>query len=270
MSLHAPTLSSRFRPFSLASGALLLAAATSLSACNLQISMQAEGRSEWKKSYTLAPGGSLEIRNTNGLIEIDPSEGDAVTVTAERIAKGATDADAQKTAEGIEIKESASPSSIILDARTNTSGIVLGSRQVKFHVHAPKGAALTFSTTNGTIEVRDMTGELRLETTNGRIGGRGLAGATRAQTTNGVIELDYAAIGGTIAAETTNGKVDLALPSSAKAQLNVRVTNGSISSENLTLQTTESSRRRLSGTLNGGGPEVRVETTNGSVSLRGK
>jgi hypothetical protein len=64
--------------------------------------------------------------------------------------------------------------------------------------------------------------------------------------------------------------VNLTLPNSSKAQLNVRVTNGAISSENLTLQTTESSRRRLSGTLNGGGPEVRVETTNGSVNLRGK
>ena len=265
------TRRSSFRPFRLAGAAALVAAATTLSACNLQISMQAEGRSEWKKDFTLAAGGSLDIRNTNGIIEIDPSEGDKVTVTAERIAKAATDAEAQKAAEAIEIKEAVTGSSIVLDARTTSNGLLGGNRQVKFHVRAPKGTTLTFTTTNGTIEVREMTGELRLETTNGKITGRGLAGTTRAQTTNGVIDLDYEAIGsGGITAETTNGKVDIALPKTGKAQVSSRVTNGAINSENLNLQTSESSRRRLTGTLNGGGPEVRVETTNGAVSLRGK
>ena len=267
------------RPFAhslrLAGAAVVLAAAATLSACNIDISNQAEGRSEWKKDYTLAAGGSLEIKNTNGLIEIDPADGDKVSVTAERIAKAGTDEAAKKAAAAMEIKETVSGSSITLDASLTNAGISIniggGSRQVKFHVRAPKGTRLTFSNTNGNIDVRDMTGELRLSTTNGRIQGKNLEGSTRADTTNGVINLDFSAIGADgITAETTNGKVEITLAKSIKARVNARVTNGAISTENLPLEASENSRRRLTGTLNGGGPEIRVETTNGAVNLRGK
>ena len=267
------------RPFArsirLAGAALVVAAAAALSACNIDISGQAEGRSEWKKDYTLAAGGSLEIKNTNSLIEIDPSDGDKVSVTAERIAKAGTDEAAKQAAEAIEIKETVTGSSITLDASITHAvigiNIMGGSRQVKFHVRAPKGTRLILSNTNGNIDVRDMTGELRLSTTNGRIQGRNLEGNTRAETTNGLINLNYSAIGADgITAETTNGKVEITLAKSIKARLNARVTNGAITAEDLPLAISEQSRRRLTATMNGGGPEIRVETTNGAVSLRSK
>lgn len=260
-----------FGSLRLAGAALFLAATASLSACHLDISNQAEGRSDWKKDYTLAAGGSIEIRNANGLIEVDPSDDTHVSITAERIAKAATDDEAKKAAEGIEIKETISSASIILDARAASNGLLTGSRQVKFHVRAPKGTVLTLTNTNGAITVRDMTGELRLETTNGKILGKNLEGTAKAETTNGVIDLDFAAIGaGGITAETTNGKVDITLAKSIKARINARVSNGAISADGLSLETSESSRRRLSGTMNGGGPEIRVETTNGAVALRSR
>jgi len=259
-----------FHALRLAGAALLMAAGATLSACNIDISNQTEGRSEWKRDYTLAAGGSLEIRNTNGLIEVDPAEGDRVTVTAERIAKAGTDAEAKQAAEAIEIKETVSGSSIVLDAKLSSTGLFGGNRQVKFHVRAPKGTVLTLTNTNGNIDVRDMTGDLRLDATNGRIQGKNLSGATRAETTNGMIDLDYGTLSGDISAETTNGRVEITLAKTLKARVNARVTNGAITMENLPLETSENSRRRLTGTLNGGGPEIRVETTNGAITLRGK
>jgi hypothetical protein len=262
-----PTLS----PAGLTGMALLVAATMSLGACNLDISSQAQAQSDWKKDYTLAAGGTLEIRNTNGLIEVDPGDGNQVSVVAERIAKAATDADAQKAAEAIEIKETVSSSGIVLDAKIAMNNLFTGSRTVKFHVRAPKGTVLILSNTNGDINVRNMTGELKLESTNGRIKGMNLEGTTHAETTNGEVDLDYAALGtGGITAETTNGGVIITLAKDLKASVNARVTNGGISAQNLSLETTESSRRRLTGTINGGGPEIRLETTNGAVVLRGK
>jgi hypothetical protein len=38
----------------------------------------------------------------------------------------------------------------------------------------------------------------------------------------------------------------------------------------LTVAVAEQSRRRLDGTLGGGGPLIRLETTNGAVQIRGK
>lgn len=273
MSTFLPTRRPVFRSLRLAGAALVVAAAAALSACNLNISTQAEGRSEWKKDFTLTAGGSLEIKNTNGVIEVDPSDGDKVSITAEKIAKAGTDAEAKQAAEAIEIREVVSGSSIVLDATVSRTGISIGggSRQVKFHIRAPKGTVLILSNTNGNIDVRDMTGEVRLSTTNGRILGKNLEGTARAETTNGMIDMDFSAIGtGGISAETTNGRVELTLAKSIKARVNGRVTNGAITTENLSLDTTENSRRRLTGTLNGGGPEIRLETTNGAVNVRGK
>lgn len=262
-------------PFSrssrLAGAGLLIAATATLGACNLQISNQAQATSEWKKTYTLAQGGTLEILNTNGVIEVDPAEGTQVSVTAERIAKAGTDAEAKQAADAIEIREAVSGNSIRLDAKVSMTGLFGGNREVKFHVRAPKGTVLKLSNTNGNIDVRDMTGELQLSTTNGRIRGVNLEGSTRAETTNGVVDLDYAALGSNgITAETTNGRVVVTVPKTVKARVNARVTNGGITTEGLPLEMTENSRRRLTATLNGGGPEIRVETTNGGVTIRGK
>lgn len=251
------------------------AALPALGACNLQISDQAEAKSEWKKDYAVAAGASLEIRNTNGPIDVEAVDGTTISVVAERIAKAATDQAAKEAAEGIEIRETVSGSGIVLDAKTSVSGIVIGigggGRQVKFHIKAPKGTTLRLSNTNGTIDVRDITGDVNLSTTNGRIRGAGLAGAARVETTNGEVDLDYTAMpAGGVTVETTNGGVSVRLPTDAKARLEARVTNGGIDTEGLNVSVSEQSRRRLSATLNGGGPEVRVETTNGGVRIRAR
>ena len=45
------------------------------------------------------------------------------------------------------------------------------------------------------------------------------------------------------------------------------VTNGGINVEGLSIETTESSRRRLEGRLNGGGAPIRLEGTNGGIHI---
>jgi hypothetical protein len=60
------------------------------------------------------------------------------------------------------------------------------------------------------------------------------------------------------------------VPASIKARLSARVSNGAITTEGLTVAVAEQSRRRLDGTLGGGGPLIRLETTNGAVQIRGK
>jgi hypothetical protein len=47
------------------------------------------------------------------------------------------------------------------------------------------------------------------------------------------------------------------------------VTNGSINTTDLGLTTTEQSRRKLEGTIGGGGLQVRLSTTNGGITVRG-
>jgi hypothetical protein len=262
---------SRYRLPRFAAGLLLVSAGITLSACNLQIDNQAEARSEWKKSYTLAKGGTFEIRNTNGLIEVSPGDGDQISVTAEKIAKAGTDEAAKDAADKIEIRETVSGDSVIIDSKTSATGMFNGYRQVKFHVRAPRGTTLRLSNTNGEIEITDMTGDLTLDTTNGAVKAVGISGVTRASTTNGGVSLDFASVpGGGVTAETTNGAVVVTIPKDAKARINARVSNGGIEADGLAMTVADQSRRRLDATINGGGAEIKLETTNGGVRIRGK
>ena len=73
-----------------------------------------------------------------------------------------------------------------------------------------------------------------------------------------------------VVAETTNGTISLAVPSSANARLFARVVNGAIRPEGLNLAISESTRRRLDATLGTGGPSIKLDTTNGAITIKAK
>ena len=69
-----------------------------------------------------------------------------------------------------------------------------------------------------------------------------------------------------------NGGVELALPSESKATIAARCVNGGVHVDGLEIAKEEQGndferRRRLNGTMNGGGAKVNMSTTNGGVRL---
>jgi hypothetical protein len=244
-----------------------------LSGCNLHLSTQAEARDQWQRHYSLAPGGTLEIANTNGGIEIDSTDDDAVEVTADRVVQAATDQAAKEALAAFEIKETIKPDHIVLDS-SNRAGMSLManmSRRVQYRVRAPRSAQVRLSMSNGDITMAGphVSGSFRAETTNGRIRATGLENNATATTTNGTITLDVAKLGEDgISCDTTNGKISLTLPPGLNARLSARVTNGAISQAGLNLNVSEQSRRRLDGTIGNGGPMIKLETTNGEIQIK--
>jgi hypothetical protein len=91
-----------------------------------------------------------------------------------------------------------------------------------------------------------------------------------ASTTNGGVDVELARVDpGGAKLECTNGGIALGLPSSSSATLSARVTNGGIDTGGLSIMTRgESSRRRMDGDLNGGGPRISMACTNGGIELR--
>ena len=71
------------------------------------------------------------------------------------------------------------------------------------------------------------------------------------------------------ACKTTNGEIEVGVPASGKATIAARVTNGAVEVEDLNVQTTEKTYRRLDATIGGGGPEIRLDTTNGVIRIVG-
>lgn len=102
----------------------------------------------------------------------------------------------------------------------------------------------------------------------GGINARDIRGPIKASTTNGGVQVELAEVAADGARlECTNGGIRLQLPEDAKATISARVTNGGIDASGLSIETAESSRRRLEGRLNGGGPRIVIEGTNGGIRI---
>jgi len=241
-------------------------------ACGLQFTLGAEARDQWKKTYTLTDGGSLEIHDTNGRIEIRTGDGNTVDVVADRVVNATTDEAAHDALNRLEIAETVSPDRVVLDAATHSLGFQFHlSQRVDFVVHVPRSTAVKLVSTNGNIDVADLGGSFRVETTNGKVKATGLSNSASVSSTNGAIALEFAKLGDDgITCDTTNGAIQISIPRDSKARVSARVTNGTIATSDLELAASEQSRHRLDATIGGGGPAIRLETTNCLIELKGK
>ncbi|HYE16248.1 MAG TPA: DUF4097 family beta strand repeat-containing protein, partial [Pyrinomonadaceae bacterium] len=68
--------------------------------------------------------------------------------------------------------------------------------------------------------------------------------------------------------QTVNGAIDLSFPASLSADVHAETVNGEITSDFPLTVTGRFSKRRLDGTIGGGGRELRLQTVNGSVQIR--
>jgi hypothetical protein len=202
---------------SLARLAAVASAAVLLGGCSIQFSNDAEAHDQWKKSYTLTEPGTFELRDSNGKIQIETGDGNAVEVVADRTLRAGTEEAAKEALAHFEFAETVTPNRISIDG-SNFQSMMLGkSIRNEYHIRVPAWAAVTVNTSNGDVRVTGAGGALHVKATNGTIRGTGLRGATTVTTTNGTTDLDFAKMpDGDIQCETTNGKIDVAVPSEAR------------------------------------------------------
>jgi Putative adhesin len=231
-----------------------------------------EESATWQKTYTLDANGRVEIGNINGRIRAEPAEGNTVEIVATKKARGATPEQAKASLERATIAETVTSGHVKVETKvTRMTGIVIngGNLQVEYTVKIPAGAEARLTTTNGGITVTGLKGRVFAETTNGGVETRAVSGQLEASTTNGGLDIDLAAVAdGGVKLECTNGGITVRLPRDAKATISASVTNGGIASGSLPIDITgENNRRRLEGRLNGGGPRLQIEGTNGGITL---
>jgi hypothetical protein len=252
---------------------LLFPALLVATGCDLAMAdLKAKETAEWRKTYQLQPGQQVAIDNVNGPINVEPSAGNTVEVVAEKLARAATAEGAKEALGRTEILEEISPARIRIETKHQRApGMFFGGGavEVRYTVRVPAGADVKFTTVNGGIELTRLTGRITAETVNGGIVAREVGGTIDASTVNGGIDVDLARVSEDGAKlGCTNGGIKLRLPADAKASISASVVNGGIDAEGLSaVETTEKSRRRFEGRLNGGGPRIRIEGTNGGIRI---
>lgn len=218
------------------------------------------------RTFDLAATGSLEIdASPNGGITVTGWDRNQVQVVALVRTNARTVADAEALAREIDVQ--AEPGSV------RTDGPRTRGREgwtVSYRIHVPNRTDLDAESTNGGIDVTDVGGEIRLQTTNGGISLAGVSGDVRGQTVNGGVraELEGDSWNGSgLDLQTTNGGVSLVVPEGYSADLTASTVNGGLEVD---FPVTVQGRigRRVEASLGRGGPPIRIQTTNGGVSLR--
>lgn len=259
--------------------ALLVAAAAVSAGCDVKMAadgdfslgiLNGQASDTWTRSYPVAPGGHLEIINVNGQITAEASTGSTVEVSAERSVSATSDEAARDVLAKIEMREEVGAERVRVE--TIAPRVRLGSHKVLFTVKVPAGVHVDLRTINGGVRLENVGGEVRATSTNGGVRGRiAAASLVEARTTNGGVDLELTgalAPEGRLMLTSVNGGVKLKVPPDTQAQVRARCTNGRISVTDLPFAAEgEQNRRRVDGTLNGGGARIELQTTNGGVSL---
>lgn len=261
---------------------LLLVACVLAAGCDVQVGEKgfsldiAEGRArdEWLRTYTLPAGGTVEIVNVNGQIEASETSGPQVEVRAEREVRNHSSEAAGEVLRKLQMREDVSKDRVRIEAQGQSDQGLGGFGRrtqvtITYRIRVPAGVAVSLKTDNGGIRLDNLSGAITASTTNGGINGQGLSGAVEADVVNGGVQLGLAALRGDVHVSTTNGGVRLDLPRDVRAALDATCVNGGIDvDEDFMLQASTSSRRRLAGTINGGGPRISASTVNGGIRIR--
>lgn len=233
-----------------------------------------------RKSITVKDHTLLSLENRNGNIEIEAWDHDVVEIEAYKKVRAGTKEKAERLLEEVQIifNDDGDEISVETVFPRNDGGkggffswIFNGGEHgisVAYKVRVPKKFDLNIHSTNGKIQLAGGEGRFRLETTNGAIDGEDVAGVARCSTTNGSIRFSFDKVtdGEEMRFYSTNGSVKLYLPGNIDADLRAKTTNGSIRCD-LPVTHHSSSSNRLSGIINGGGPEISIKTTNGSIRI---
>jgi DUF4097 and DUF4098 domain-containing protein YvlB len=232
---------------------------------------------KFDRTLNVRPGTELEVENVNGRITITAWDQPQVRIHAVKSVRAGDDRAAAEALKQLRIEVKQTGGGVSVDTiypkrDDNFFGFMFGENinaSVTYEIKVPRSMNLSVDNVNGAIAVTDVSGRLELDTTNGKIQVTRCAGTLDASTTNGAIEAELlqVAAGQSMRFETTNGRITLAVPPTVAADINAGTTNGSIKSE-LPLATSRFSRTSLRGSLNGGGPEIRLRTTNGGIDIR--
>ncbi|MHB8500640.1 MAG: DUF4097 family beta strand repeat-containing protein [Candidatus Acidiferrales bacterium] len=227
----------------------------------------------------LHAGQTLEVVNTNGEIAANRASGDAARVAGVR---GGNDDDHELFIEVVEYADGVTICAVYAKdkapGRCHRGGVSSESSgnwwhghraKINFDVQVPRGVRFHALTTNGGVHCVNLESVVEAATTNGNVEVSTSEWAS-AKTTNGGVRvaMGNAKWSGELELVTTNGSVDVTLPASAEFKVDAATTNGGIRSDfPITVQGTFGPKT-LSGTVGGGGRELKVATTNGGIELK--
>lgn len=143
---------------------------------------------------------------------------------------------------------------------------------VSYEIFVPYNSNLSLKAHNGGIGVSNVRGQIEFATTNGGVSLKNLGGNVKGNTKNGGVSVVLDGNrweGEGLDVTTTNGGVNMIVPENYSAHLETGTVNGGLRTD-IPMMVQGEVKQNLSVNLGGGGPTIRVKTTNGGVSIKRK
>ena len=236
---------------------------------------------DWSHSWNIGDKPEFEYRSNDAGIDITAMPGKSISARVETKGYKLSDDD-------VRVTQRQEGDRVTLDVHVAPHHFMLGVYMLKVTVTLPETTQLHLHTGDGHIKVDGVKAESRLQTGDGSIEISRFDGNLWAHTGDGHIRadgrfdrLDLSTGDGHIELEiengskvssswevrTQDGSVRARIPTDLAADLEVDTGDGHIDSDLPVTVQGSLSRNRLRGTLNGGGPLLRIHTGDGSVHL---
>jgi hypothetical protein len=222
------------------------------------------------REYTVpAAGATMTVdASPNGGISVDGVSRADILVQARVVATATTEEEARAIAGRVQIVATADR--VTADGPRN-----LGRREgwhVSYRLDVPTQTPLSLRTTNGGITIDNVNSRVEFRTVNGGVKLSRMGGEVEGRTTNGGVNVDLEGAtwhGAGLDVQTSNGGVHLSIPAQYSAHLETGTVNGSLKID-FPVMVQGMIGRSLSTDLGGGGPTLRVQTSNGGVKITRK
>lgn len=224
------------------------------------------------REFTVASSGNLTVDGgRNGGVSVRGENRSDVLIKACVQAWGESEAAAKQLVQSVKIDTG---STVKADSPTDSNW------SVSYEILVPRNTNLNLTAHNGGIGIKSVDGSIEFETTNGGVSLGDLSGSVKGRTTNGGVNVSLTGAswkGNGMDVVTTNGGVNLSVPEGYAANFETGTTNGGFKSDvpSLNVETEDNlgktegwhRAKRVRASMNGGGPTIRVITTNGGIRI---
>ena len=222
--------------------------------------MAAEHEEKIQKTFPLTSGGTVDLSNVDGLIEVVSHPSQTVEV---KVVKKSDNADELGQAEVI-FDASASGLKISVENKLKNSHV-----KTDFFLAVPENLkTATFRSVNGRVDAQGRFGDIRMETVNGDIDFDGTFASSQCSTVNGKVTVVVEKpLVGAFSARSVNGGIRIELDRKSSFLLEGKTVNGSIGCEFEVPVQKGVVGSSISGSVNKGQNRVELKTVNGSITI---
>ena len=202
----------------------------------------------------------LSVSTVNGYIKIHSWDQDIMNISALKFA------DYEEDLEKLDLQVTVNGDEISIEVEHATDDF--RSEGINLDIKMPYGVAVeTLTSTNGRIEVLDVSVVKYVGTTNGAVHIEDVGVVRDVNTTNGAISVEILTMNEHVRLSSTNGAIEVHIMTSLDATVDIETLNGHISIHDVPLNLTQDEPHHKIGDLGNGGKMLEVSTTNGDIHL---